>query len=242
MFGRAIATVRQAGRFAAAKQFAPALQQRMFSASRMLVGGPAPDFTAQACLKDNSYGPIKLSDYKDKKYVVLFFWPADFTFVCASEVAGFEKLLKEFHDRDCEILGASTDTQFVHRAWKSVGLEHGGIGNVSYPMLADPTCELARKYDCLIEGAGLCVRGLFLIDKQGVVQAESRNNLALGRNLEEASRLLDALQYHEKSVASGNAEVVPACWTKGKKGMGASHEGMVKFAQEEGGFSAYVKK
>lgn len=206
----------------------------------MLVNKPAPDFNADACLPDNSFGAIKLSDYKDKKYVVLFFYPADFTFVCASELPGFEKLYGEFKARNVEILGCSTDTQFCHRAWKVLPPTDGGIGQISYPILADPGGKLAKAYGVLLEDVHLCVRGVFLIDKAGIVQAAHFNNLPLGRNLEEVLRLVDALQFHEKSIADGNPQVCPASWKLGKKGMAPTAQGVIDFAKEEGGLAQHV--
>lgn len=205
-----------------------------------LINKPAPDFTADVCMGDNSYGQVKLSDFKDKKYVVLFFYPANFTFVCASELPGFQKLYKEFQSRNVEVLGCSTDTKFAHRAWKLHPAEDGGIGEISYPIIGDHTKKISRDYGVLMEDIGLCSRGVFLIDKAGVVQAAHFNNLALGRCLEEVLRLVDALQFHEKSVADGNPQVCPASWKKGKAGMDASHAGVNKFGKE-GGLGKYVE-
>eukprot|EP00397_Hematodinium_sp_SG-2012_P064882 GEMP01092767.1.p1 GENE.GEMP01092767.1~~GEMP01092767.1.p1 ORF type:complete len:218 (+),score=41.50 GEMP01092767.1:45-656(+) len=203
----------------------------------MLIGQHAPDFAAQACMGDNSFAEVKLSAFKGK-HVVLFFWPADFTFVCASEVPGFEKLIKEFESRNCQVLGVSTDTHHVHKAWKIMPRELGGIGEISYPLIGDATKEIAKNYDVLLPN-GLCARGVFLIDADGVVQAEHRNNLPLGRNLSEILRLLDAHQFHVKSVADGKPQVCPASWKLGKKGMTPTAEGLVEFSTN-GGLDQYV--
>jgi len=199
----------------------------------MLIDRPAPDFDAPACMPDNSFKNIRLSDYKGK-HVILFFYPADFTFVCASEVPGFGKLLKEFEARNTVILGCSTDTEHAHKGWKILPKESGGIGEIPYPMVSDKTKEIAMAYDVL-QADGLCCRGLFLIDKEGVVKAEHKNCDPLGRNLDEALRLVDALQFHEKSKAEGNTQVCPASWKLGKKGLKPTMEA-VGAQNMEGGF------
>lgn len=204
----------------------------------MLIGKAAPDFECNACMGDNSFKTVKLSDYKGK-YVLLFFYPADFTFVCASEVPGFNKLLPEFEKRNVQILGCSTDTHHSHKGWKMLDPAKGGIGDVSYPLLADITKEIARAYDVLLDD-GLCARGVFLINKEGKVLAEHKNADPLGRNLDEPLRLVDALQFHEKSVADGNTQVCPASWKLGKKGMTPTLEGVAQFGKEDGGLTKYV--
>jgi len=203
----------------------------------MLIDEQAPDFTATACMPDSSFQTIKLSQFRGQ-YVILFFYPADFTFVCASEVPGFSKMLDEFKGRNCVVLGCSTDTEHAHKAWKLLPKEMGGIGEVNYPLLADTTKEIAAAYDTL-QKDGLCARGLFLIDKEGVVKAEHRNCDPLGRNLDEPLRLLDALQFHEKSKADGNTQVCPASWKLGKKGLKNTLEGVAAF-NAEGGVNNYI--
>lgn len=203
----------------------------------MLIDQKAPDFKSTGCMPDNSFAEVKLSDYKGK-YVILFFYPADFTFVCASEVPGFEKLRKEFESRNCAILGCSTDTHHSHKGWKILDRSLGGIGDVGYPLIADITKEIAAAYDVL-QPDGLCARGLFLIDKEGFVRAEHKNCDPLGRNLDEPLRLLDALQFHEKSKAEGKTQVCPASWKLGKKGITPTMEGVGAF-NKEGGVSNYV--
>jgi len=204
----------------------------------MLIDQIAPDFCAQACMPDDTFKEVKLSDYRGK-HVILFFWPADFTFVCASEVPAFQKMLAEFKKRNCEILGVSCDTEHVHRAWKNTPLDKGGIGEVSYPMIADVTKEIAIAYDVLLKN-GLATRGLFLIDKVGKVQIEMKNCLPIGRSLEEPLRLLDALQFHEQSVVSGKVQVCPAQWKLGKKGMTPTVDGVAAF-NKDGGAAEYLK-
>ncbi len=193
----------------------------------VLVTQPAPDFTATAVMGDNSFKEdFKLSDYRGK-YVVLFFYPLDFTFVCPSEIIAFDHRLKEFEDRDVQVIGVSVDSHFTHLAWKNTPVEQGGIGQVRYPLVADITKQISADYDVLFDGA-VALRGSFLIDKDGVVRHQVVNDLPLGRNIDEMLRMVDALQFHEK-----HGEVCPAGWEKGKKAMDATPEGVAKFLAEE---------
>jgi len=204
----------------------------------MLIDELAPDFTCEACMPDNSFQEVTLSSFRGK-YVILFFYPADFTFVCASEVPGFAKMLPEFEKRNCVILGCSTDTHHSHKGWKLLDKASGGLGEaVPYPLIGDKTKSIAKDYDVL-QKDGLCARGLFLIDKDGFVRAEHKNNDPLGRNLDEPLRLLDALQFHEKSIAEGKKQVCPASWKLGKKGIVPTMEGVAAFNQE-GGVEKYL--
>jgi len=177
-----------------------------------LVAKSAPDFTAQAVMPDGNFKEIKLSDYRGK-YVVLFFYPLDFTFVCPTEIIAFSDKIKEFADRDAEVLGVSIDSQFSHLAWRNTDRKKGGLGNIGYPLVADLNKQISRDYDVLADG-GIAFRGLFLIDKEGVVQHQLINNLPLGRNIDEALRMIDALQHHEQ-----HGEVCPANWSKGEDAM-----------------------
>lgn len=203
----------------------------------MLIDAKAPGFDAVACMPDNSFKNVRLSDYKGK-YVILFFYPADFTFVCASEVPGFNKLLPEFERRNCAILSCSCDTEHAHKGWKLIPRESGGVGEINYPMISDKTKEIAAAYDVL-QPDGVTCRGVFLIDKEGFVRAEHKNCDPLGRNLDEILRLLDALQFHEKSKLAGHVQVCPASWKLGKKGLTPSMEGVAQFFKE-GGVDNYV--
>jgi len=188
----------------------------------VLVGKQAPDFTATAVLGNNEIKDIKLSDYKGK-YVVVFFYPLDFTFVCPSELIAFDHRLAEFKARNVEVLGVSIDSQFTHLAWKNTPVEKGGIGQVGYPMVADVKHEIARAFD--VESAGgVAFRGSFLIDKAGVVRHQVVNDLPLGRNVDEMLRMVDALQFTEE-----HGEVCPAGWNKGKAGMKASTAGVAEY-------------
>jgi len=188
----------------------------------VLVGKAAPDFTAVAVHGNNEIKPLKMSDYKGK-YVVLFFYPLDFTFVCPSELIAFDHRLKEFQSRNVEVIGCSIDSMFTHLAWKNTSVDKGGIGQVGYPLVADMNHAICKAYD--VENAdGLALRGSFLIDKSGVVQHQVINNLPLGRDIDEMLRVIDALQFTEE-----HGEVCPAGWRKGKAGMGASPEGVAKY-------------
>ena len=177
-----------------------------------LVSKPAPDFKATAVMPDGTFKEVKLEDYKGK-YLLLFFYPLDFTFVCPTEIIAFSDKVSEFKDRDTEIMGVSVDSQFSHLAWKNTDRKKGGLGDIQYPLLADIDKKVSRDYGVLAE-AGIAFRGLFLIDKNGIVQHTLVNNLPLGRNVNEALRMVDALRHHEE-----HGEVCPANWQKGDEGM-----------------------
>ncbi len=167
----------------------------------------APDFTATAVVNEE-FKQVKLSDYRGK-YVVLFFYPLDFTFVCPTEIVAFSDRIKEFHDRGAEVLGCSIDSQFSHLAWIQQPRAAGGLGGLKYPLVADLTKKIAADYGVLLDG-GIALRGTFLIDKQGIIRAATIHDLPLGRSVDEAIRVLDALQFFEK-----NGEVCPADWKPG---------------------------
>ncbi len=189
-----------------------------------LVTKQAPDFTATAVMPDNSMKPdFKLSDYRGK-YVILFFYPLDFTFVCPSELIAFDHRLEEFKKRGVEVVGVSIDSQFTHLAWKNTPVKEGGIGQVGYPLVADIKHEICRAYDVELEAAGVALRGSFLIDQNGVVMHQVVNMLPLGRNIDEMLRMVDALQFFEE-----HGEVCPAGWNKGKPGMEATPEGVASY-------------
>ena len=188
-----------------------------------LVQKPAPAFTAAAVMPDNSFKDLSLEQYRGK-YVVLFFYPLDFTFVCPSEIVAFDNRLAQFKERNCEVLGVSVDSHFTHLAWKNTALDKGGIGNVQFPMVADLTKQIGRDYDVLTGDGAVAFRGTFLIDTKGVVRHQVVNDLPLGRNIDEALRMVAALQFNEK-----NGEVCPAGWNKGKEGMKASASGVASY-------------
>jgi alkyl hydroperoxide reductase subunit AhpC len=177
-----------------------------------LVAKPAPNFTAQAVMPDGSFKEITLSDYNGK-YVILFFYPLDFTFVCPTEIIAFSNSMTEFKKRNTEVLGVSVDSHFSHLAWRNTNRKNGGLGDIAYPLVADLNKKITYDYGVMHE-AGIAFRGLFLIDKEGIVQHQVINNLPLGRNIDEALRMVDALQFHEN-----NGEVCPANWKSGEDGM-----------------------
>jgi alkyl hydroperoxide reductase subunit AhpC len=168
----------------------------------------APDFTADAVVNED-FKQIKLSDYKGKNYVVLFFYPLDFTFVCPTEIVAFSDRIKEFQERGAEVLGVSVDSKFSHLAWVQSPRAQGGLGGLTYPLVSDLTKKISTDYGVLLDG-GIALRGLFVIDKGGVVRAITIHDLPLGRSVDETLRVLDALQHFEKY-----GEVCPAGWTKG---------------------------
>ena len=172
------------------------------------VGKPAPDFTAMAVV-NKGFRETTLSSYRGK-YVVLFFWPLDFTFVCPTEIIAFSDRAEAFTERKTALLGVSVDSHFTHLAWQQVPRSEGGLGDIAYPMISDQTHEISRKYGVLLDDTGVALRGLFLIDREGIVRHMVVNDLPLGRSVDEAIRMIDALQYFEK-----NGEVCPANWHPG---------------------------
>jgi peroxiredoxin (alkyl hydroperoxide reductase subunit C) len=194
----------------------------------VLVGKQAPDFTATTVMGDNTINEnFTLSEYTKGKPCILFFYPLDFTFVCPSEIIAFDNRLQDFKDRGVEVIAVSVDSQFSHIAWKNTEINKGGIGQVKFPMVADLTKQIARDYDVLVNDA-VAFRGTFLIDKAGVVRHQIVNDLPLGRNIDEAIRMVDALQFHEE-----HGEVCPAGWNKGKKGMTATADGVASYLADE---------
>lgn len=196
----------------------------------VLVGKPAPNFTAAAVMGCNSIREdFNLATHIQGKYAVLFFYPLDFTFVCPSELIAFDHRLEEFRNRDVEVIGVSIDSHFSHLAWKNTPINNGGIGKVGYPLVADIKHEIAKAYDVEAD-AGVAYRGSFLIDKLGIVRHQVVNDLPLGRNVDEMLRMVDALQFTE-----AHGEVCPAGWNKGKAGMDASPEGVARYLASHAG-------
>jgi peroxiredoxin (alkyl hydroperoxide reductase subunit C) len=194
----------------------------------VLVGKEAPNFTAPAVMPDNQINAsFNLKKHLNGKVGILFFYPLDFTFVCPSEIIAFNNKINEFKSRNCEVIAVSVDSQFTHLAWKNTEVNKGGIGQVQFPMVADLTKQIARDYDVLIEGSGVALRGTFLIDKKGVVRNQVVNDLPLGRSIEEALRIVDALNFHEE-----HGEVCPAGWNRGKDGMKANAEGVAAYLEK----------
>jgi peroxiredoxin (alkyl hydroperoxide reductase subunit C) len=176
----------------------------------VLVTKAAPDFAAQAVMPDGSFKEVKLADYRGK-YVVLFFYPLDFTFVCPTEIIAFSEAISQFKALDVQVLGVSIDSHFTHLAWRNTPRNQGGLGQIDYPLIADVKKEIAQSYDVLLDG-GIALRGLFLIDKEGVVRHQVVNDLPLGRSVDEAVRMVKALQYFE-----AHGEVCPANWQEGAR-------------------------
>ncbi|XWS59407.1 hypothetical protein CRYUN_Cryun08bG0119200 [Craigia yunnanensis] len=179
-----------------------------------LVGNAAPDFEAEAVF-DQEFIKVKLSEYIGKKYVILFFYPLDFTFVCPTEITAFSDRYEEFEKLNTEILGVSVDSVFSHLAWVQTDRKSGGLGDLKYPLISDVTKSISKSYGVLIPDQGIALRGLFIIDKEGIIQHSTINNLAIGRSVDETMRTLQALQY----VQENPDEVCPAGWKPGEKSM-----------------------
>lgn len=207
----------------------------------VLVGKKAPQFNAKAVVNGGEFvNNFSLDQYIGKKYVVLFFYPKDFTFVCPTELHAFQEKLADFEARNVAVVAVSTDTEQSHYGWLQVSKNQGGIKGVNYPLVADTNKTISANYDVLAgetyydeddmlqaEGELIAYRGLFLIDKDGIVRHQIVNDLPLGRNVDEALRMVDALQFVEE-----NGEVCPANWNKGKVGMQATHEGVAEFLEK----------
>ncbi|HCY84305.1 MAG TPA: thioredoxin peroxidase [Desulfobacteraceae bacterium] len=189
----------------------------------VLVGKNAPDFTATAVEKGEIIENFTLSQFKGK-YVVLFFYPLDFTFVCPTELHAFSDKLDEFEKRNVKVIGVSIDSHFSHLAWLNTPKSKGGIQGVAYPIVSDLNKTISGDYDVLVDGAGIAYRGLFLLDKDHVVRHQVVNDLPLGRNVSETLRMVDALQFTEK-----HGEVCPANWNQGDKSMTPTQDGLEKF-------------
>ena len=204
----------------------------------VLVGKKAPHFISSAVINgEEIVKDFSLDQFIGKKHVVLFFYPKDFTFVCPSELHAFQEKLDDFKERGVEVIACSTDTPESHWGWLQVAKENGGIKGITYPLIADQTKTIASNYGVLFgdyvlnendeleaEGPMISFRGLFLIDKEGIVQHQLVNHLPLGRNVDEALRIVDALQHHEE-----NGEVCPANWSKGKEAMKESFDGVADY-------------
>ena len=189
----------------------------------VLVGKEAPDFKATAIMPDGSINQeFVLSDFRGK-YVILFFYPLDFTFVCPTEILAYDHRLDEFKKRNCEVIGVSVDSHYTHLAWRNTPVEKGGIGPIRYPLVADLDKSISRKYDVLFNES-VALRGTFLIDRDGIVRHQVVNDLPLGRNIDEAIRMLEALQFFEQ-----HGEVCPANWEEGKEAMKPTPEGVAEY-------------
>ena len=207
----------------------------------VLVGKKAPDFKASAVVNgEDIVEDFTLEQFKGKKNVLLFFYPKDFTFVCPTELHAFQEKLDEFKKRDVEVVAVSTDTEQSHWGWLQMSKDDGGIKGITYPVVADTNKTISHNYDVLAgefyydendqlatDGEMVAYRGLFLIDKEGVVRHQLVNDMPLGRNVNEALRIVDALQFFEEK-----GDVCPANWEKGKGGMKASHTGVADYLSQ----------
>ena len=189
----------------------------------VLVGEQAPDFTAEAVLDNKMVENFKLSDHKGK-YIILFFYPLDFTFVCPTELLAFNDKLDEFKKRGVEVIAASVDSVNSHYAWLNTPRGKGGIEGVRYPIVSDLNKSISEDYDVLVKGAGKAYRGLFLIDKDFVVRHQVVNDLPLGRSVDETLRMVDALQFNDE-----HGEVCPADWRQGDKTMKETQESLFEY-------------
>jgi len=205
----------------------------------VLVGKKAPHFEAAAVVNGGEFvNDFSLEQFIGKKEVVFFFYPLDFTFVCPTEILAFQEKMEEFDKRNVAVVGCSVDSEHTHWAWLNTELKDGGIKGVKYPLVADLSKTISTNYGVLageydydedhdvetFKGAAVAYRGLFLIDKEGVVRHQLVNDLPLGRSIDEAIRMVDALQYFEK-----HGEVCPANWKPGEEAMAASHEGVAEY-------------
>ncbi len=204
----------------------------------VLVGKKAPEFSTNAVINGHEIVEnFSLKQYVGKKYVIFFFYPADFTFVCPTEIIAFQDKIAEFEKRNVAIVGASVDSEFSHWKWLQTDLKDGGIKGVKFPLVSDLSKTIAENYDVLagsydidengetrFNGTPMAYRGLFLIDKAGNVRHQVVNDMPLGRSVEEAIRIVDALQHFEEY-----GEVCPADWKPGQKAMKATQEGVADY-------------
>jgi len=208
----------------------------------VLVGKKAPFFSAKAVINGGDIVEnFSLEQYLGKKYVIFYFYPADFTFVCPTEIIAFQDKIAEFEKRNVALVGCSTDSEYAHWKWLQTERNNGGIKGVTYPLVADLAKTIAENYDVLAGeydynesgqatfiGDPKAYRGLFLIDKQGIVRHQVVNDMPLGRSIEEALRIVDALQFYEE-----NGEVCPADWHKGEKGLKETQEGIASYLSKQ---------
>lgn len=196
----------------------------------VLVGKQAPGFTASAVLANGTIEEsFNLKEQIKGKIGILFFYPLDFTFVCPSEIIAFNNRVDEFRSRGAEIIGVSVDSHFSHAAWRETPVNKGGIGAINFPLVADLTKQIARDYDVLVNDS-VAFRGTFMIDKEGVVRHQIVNDLPLGRNVDEAIRMIDALNFHEE-----HGEVCPAGWQRGDEGMKPNADGVAAYLDKNAG-------
>lgn len=195
--------------------------------THLFIGKPAPQFQAKAVVQGAIVENFSLSNFHGN-YVVLFFYPLDFTFVCPTELHAFQERLGDFHKRGAQVVGCSVDSAFSHLAWLNTPKSQGGIQGIQYPLVADLSKQICKNYGVLKEDEGIAYRGLFLIDKAGIVRHMLINDLGLGRSVDEALRMLDALSFLEE-----HGQVCPANWNKGAKGMSPTSSGLVQYFSGE---------
>lgn len=194
-----------------------------------LVGKKVPNFTANAVMADNDIQQLNLKEYLNGSYGWIFFWPLDFTFVCPSEIIAHDHRMKQFEEKGVKVVGISIDSQYTHLAWKNTSQDEGGLGQVQFPMVADIRGKIAKKFG-ILSGGGVAFRASFLVDQNGVVRHAMVNDLPLGRNVDEALRLIDALQFTEE-----HGEVCPAGWQAGDEGMKGTPEGVKEYLAKNAG-------
>jgi len=208
----------------------------------VLVGKKAPSFTAKAVVDGSKIvDNFSLEDYLGKQYVVFFFWPADFTFVCPTEILAFQEKIEEFKKRNVALVGCSVDSEYSHYAWLNTEVKQGGIKGVKFPLVSDLSKTISENYDVLagkydideegnsmFDGTPMAYRGLFLIDKEGIVRHQVVNDMPLGRNVDEVIRMVDALQYFEK-----HGEVCPANWKPGEKALKPDKDGLIEYFKDK---------
>ncbi len=189
-----------------------------------LIGQPAPDFNATAVMPDNTFNDrFRFHEYLGGSYGILFFWPLDFTFVCPTEIIAFNHRLEDFQKKSVKVVGVSVDSAYTHLAWKNTPVDGGGIGNVRFPVVSDLTKGISRSYGVLLNES-IALRGTFLIDRSGIIRHLVVNDLPLGRNIDEAIRMVDSLQFFEQ-----NGDVCPAGWNKGDAAIKATESGIREY-------------
>jgi peroxiredoxin (alkyl hydroperoxide reductase subunit C) len=193
----------------------------------MFISRKAPDFTAEAYMPDNTFGNIKLSQFKDKKYVVLFFYPLDFTFVCPSEIIDLSQNINEFKARNTQVIGISIDSKFSHYAWANTSIENGGIGRINIPLISDISKNISKEFQVLLNDS-VALRATIIIDKEGIIRHYSLNDLPLGRNVNEIVRLIDSIQHTERF-----GEVCPSGWSKGKNAISPTSQSTIAYLKTQ---------
>jgi len=213
------------------KNVAGGTSVRSFHLTRLIntayVTQPAPDFKGTAVTPSGEFSQVQLADYKDK-YLVLFFYPLDFTFVCPTEILAFSDRHQEFKDLGAEVLGCSVDSHFSHLAWTDLPRTKGGLGKLNFPLLADLSKKVSKDYGVLLKDVGISLRGLFIIDPKGVVRQITINDLPVGRSVDETLRLIKAFQFVEE-----HGEVCPAGWNPGDDTIKPTVDGSKEYFEKQ---------